>query len=334
MRNKFENDIIRIGPTGVQKELFKIEGKNGKLRNGKRFEIPEYLASLNLNAYEFPGGRMANFKDSPDYEKFRQNAQKFNVAISLHAPYYISLTSEDDIVYEKSIERLAHTYAWATYLNAKRIVLHPGSYGKSILSNKKSNKSGLDSFMDTSQSSKIDANIRNKITKIVDGIRSGIEMAGKIYPDLRSEFQNICLCPETMGKHGQLGTLSEIIEICKSVGLNKARPCVDFGHLYARNLGKLSADQLYSKTINQLESELGSNVVQSLHIHYSIVEFTPKGEKKHHENETRTWGPQVDSLFQFIVDNQLTPIIINESPKLEPDAVWLMQKLNNLRKST
>ena len=72
----FDNDKIRIGPTGVKKDLFFMKGRADKLRKGKRFEIPEYLSSMGLNAYEFSAGRMANFSDSPIYEKFRANSIK------------------------------------------------------------------------------------------------------------------------------------------------------------------------------------------------------------------------------------------------------------------
>lgn len=320
----FENDKVRIGPTGAQKELFKMPGKGGTLRNGKRFEIPQYFNQLGLNAYEFPGGRMSKFNDSPEYEKFRMNAEKFDVAVSLHAPYYISLTSENPETYERSIERIAHSYAWASYLNAKRIVLHPGSYG-----GQKPSSSSLDSFMTKKKSNPSNS----RISQIVDGIKQGIDQSQILYPTLASKFKEICLCPETMGKQGQLGTIPEVIEICKSVGLEKTRPCIDFGHLYARNLGKIADPDLYRNTFDLLEKELGHHVVQNLHIHYSIIEFTAKGEKKHHGNRIEEWGPSIDPLFQIIKDNSLTPIIINESPELEPDAVFLMEKWNKINKN-
>ncbi|MHA1673956.1 MAG: TIM barrel protein [Promethearchaeota archaeon] len=319
----FENEGgLRIGPTGAQKDLFKMPGKGGKLRNGKRFEIPEYLAGLGLNAYEFPGGRMANFSDNATYAKFRKNSDIHGIAISFHAPYYISLTSENPEIYEKSIERVAHSYAWATYLNAKRIVVHPGTYG----SQKK--KGGMDKFMSTGHTSHTShtSPVKKKMSQIITGIQDGIKMASDLYPDLRSQFKNICLCPETMGKHGQMGTLKEIIEICKSVGLQKTRPCIDFGHIFARNLGKKTGSSLYGSVFDKLESELGNHVVQHLHIHYSVIEYTEKGEKKHHGNQNSDWGPSITPLFDLIEERSLTPIIINESPELEPDAVLLMNQ--------
>ncbi|MHA1611023.1 MAG: TIM barrel protein, partial [Promethearchaeota archaeon] len=284
----FENDVLRIGPTGATKENFKMPGKGGKIRNGKRFELPEYLSGLGLNAYEFPGGRMTNFNDSEAYAKFRKNAKNYDMAISFHAPYYISLTSENPEIYEKSIERVAHSYAWATYLNAKRIVVHPGTYGAQNKNKEKVGKKqgNLDNFVSSGKTSPT----KSKLSQIISGIQGGIKLAGKIYPDLQSEFKDICLCPETMGKHGQMGTVKEIIEICKSVGLQKTRPCIDFGHIFARNLGKKTGSSLYDPVFDLIEAELGHQVVQHLHIHYSVIEYTGKGEKKHHGNQNSEWG--------------------------------------------
>lgn len=325
----FDNDRVRIGPTGVQNKLFKIEKENGKKIQGKKREIPEYLVSKKLNAYEFPAGRLAKFSDNHENQMFRKNSEKWDLAVSLHAPYYISLTSEDDAIYTKSIERLAHCYAWATYINAKRIVLHPGSYGKS---EKSSKKVSLEKFME-SKVPKAKSINQSKIQQIILGIKEGIELADKLHPDLKPKFKQICLCPETMGKLGQMGTIPDIIEICKSVGLNYTRPCVDFGHLYARSLGKIPENKLYTDAFDLIEAELGSKVVQSLHIHYSIVEYGTKGEIKHHENQNQDWGPKIDELFQLILERDFTPIIINESPALEADAQLLVQKWELMQKN-
>jgi deoxyribonuclease-4 len=303
----FENDKLRIGPPAVQEDLFFMpDGKSGK-RKGKRFEIPEYLASLGLNAYEFSAGRMASFSDSPDYAKFRENTKKFDIAMSIHAPYYISLTSEKPETYETSIKRLANVYAWAVWLNASRIVLHPGTYVKG---------------------KKIDELIR----MIVEGINRGIALADELFPTMKAEFKRICLCAETMGKQGQLGPTEDIIAICKEVGIDRCRPCIDFGHLYARDVGKKEGRNFYEGEFQKIEKELGHQVVQHLHVHYSHVKFTAKGEAEHVPNNNSEFGPDVIPLFKLILENGYTPIIINESPELEPDAQLLMKQYIELKK--
>ena len=91
---------------------------------------------------------------------------------------------------------------------------------------------------------------------------------------------------------------------------------------------------MYESIFEQLEQELGSNIIQHLHIHYSKIEFTQKGEKMHHPNTNTSWGPEIDPLFEIIKEQDLTPIIINESPELEPDAVLLMNQWKSLQNAT
>lgn len=83
---------------------------------------------------------------------------------------------------------------------------------------------------------------------------------------------------------------------------------------------------MYQTTWDLIEAELGSEVAQHLHIHYSRIEYTGKGEKEHVPNTNPTWGPKITPLFEFIKEREYTPIIINESPELEPDALLLQKE--------
>lgn len=168
---------------------------------------------------------------------------------------------------------------------------------------------------------------------IIEGIKTGRDLAFEHYPNLVSQFNNICICPETMGKLGQLGTLDEVIIICKNIGTKISRPCVDFGHLNARERGKISAEQLYRSSFDLIEKELGKHVVENLHIHYSKIEYTERGEKKHVPNSNDEWGPKIDPLFFMCKENGYHPIIINESPELEPDAVMLINRWETIQAS-
>ena len=330
----FSNNEVRIGPTGVQTELFKMPGRNGKIRNGTRFDIPIYLAEQGLNTYEFPGGRMSTMNNSEDYQKFKENAKNNNIAISFHAPYYISFTSLSEETFDNSIERLANCFLWATYIGAKRIVVHPGSYNLSKSKSKKSilqnqallSNFGINKQKEKSSTPQFTEHIQKLLNKIAEGIKKGVALAYTLHPELKDEFDAICVCPETMGKQGQLGTLNEVIYICKKVGLDRARPCIDFGHLYARNNGskKYSGKNLYNHVFNTLERELGKEIIDTLHIHYSHIAYTEKGEKMHVPNTNEDWGPKFHPLIELIKERKIKPIIINESPDLDPDAKLLM----------
>ncbi|MCP4761246.1 MAG: TIM barrel protein [archaeon] len=289
---------MRIGPPSIKKENFLVE-RNGKIVKGKREEIPKFLNDMGLNLYEYQAGRGIKFKKKEDLADFRNNCIKHNIFVSIHGPYYISLCSENQETLQRSIERIGELYQGALWLGAKRAVFHPGSYGKN---GKK----------------------EEKLKMVIKSIKKGIELAEINYPEEFSDFKDIALCPETMGKHGQLGPLEDIITICREVGTEKCIPTIDFGHIYARRLGKLKTKKDFLKILEQIEQELGKKVAENLHIHYSQIEYTKKGEKKHHPLSVKKWGPDFKPMLEIINELGYKPSIVIESPDLEEDAKLIM----------
>ncbi|MBD3353275.1 MAG: TIM barrel protein, partial [Candidatus Lokiarchaeota archaeon] len=208
---KFVNDKIRIGPPSVDKDNFIVE-RNGRRVKGKREEIPKYLSSMGLNLYEYNAGRGFKVKKKADLADFRENSIKNDVLVTIHGPYYISLCSDSPKTLERSIERIGELYQGASWLGAKRAVFHPGGYGK-----KRTKEECLKC--------------------VIESIEKGITLSEQNYPDEFDNFKDIALCPETAGKHGSLGDLDEIITICQTIGTDKCIPTIDFGHMYAYNVG-------------------------------------------------------------------------------------------------
>ncbi|MHA1727148.1 MAG: TIM barrel protein [Promethearchaeota archaeon] len=295
----FINDCVRIGPPSVNKDDFMVD-RNGRIVKGKREEIPKYLADMGLNLYEYNAGRGFKFKQREDLAEFRTNCKKYDVFVSVHGPYYISLCSENPETLKRSIERIGELYQGALWLGAKRAVFHAGSYGKK--GTKKEN-----------------------LNIVIDSLKKGIKLAEENYPKEFSEFKDIALCPETTGKQGQLGTVEEIIAICREIGTDKCIPTVDFGHVYARSVGKLKTKDDFLKVFIKIEKQLGKKVVENLHIHYSHIEYTKKGEKMHHPLSNNEWGPDFKPIFEIIHENGYKPTIVIESPDLEKDAKFLME---------
>lgn len=122
---------------------------------------------------------------------------------------------------------------------------------------------------------------------------------------------------ETTGKHSQFGTLEEIIDICKSV--KKCVPVVDFAHVYARNGGKID----YGKILKSLEV-LDIDVI---HSHFSNIEFTHKGERRHLVVED---NPPFEPLAKEIMKKKASITIICESPIIEQDSLRMKQVFEKL----
>jgi deoxyribonuclease-4 len=130
---------------------------------------------------------------------------------------------------------------------------------------------------------------------------------------------------ETMGKINQLGTLEEVLELCRID--STLVPVVDFGHLNARNLGEMfkTADD-YLQIFDKIDRLLGADVAKNLHCHFSKIEWTGSGEKRHLTFEDQIYGPQFEPLVEVIAKNGLTPTIICESAGTQSEDALAMKK--------
>jgi len=122
------------------------------------------------------------------------------------------------------------------------------------------------------------------------------------------------LAPETTGKGSQFGDLDELLDLRKATGCSLT---VDFSHLKARNNGKIDYDEVFNKL----------KPLKELHCHFSGIEWTEKGERRH----LLTNEGDIKELLLFFKKYKKTAVIINESPDPIGDAhkmkkIW--EKLN------
>ena len=140
-------------------------------------------------------------------------------------------------------------------------------------------------------------------------------------------YAHIALCPETMGKIGQLGDLAEVLELC---GLDERLiPCVDFGHLYARSLGELTGSEACKTMLDEMEKALGPQRVRTFHSHFSQIEFTPKGGEKCHRtfDDNGGFGPDPAPLMAEIARRGWEPTFICESAGTQAKDALTMKRL-------
>ena len=141
---------------------------------------------------------------------------------------------------------------------------------------------------------------------------------------------DIHICPETMGKINQLGTLEEVLELCTLD--ERMIPTIDFGHLHARGLGCLNEKEDFEKIFDIIENKLGSDRLKSFHSHFSRIEFTSGGEKKHWTYCDTQYGPEFDHIAELIYKKNLSPVIISESRgTMAEDALTLKKIYQKVR---
>ncbi len=254
-------------------------------------DIPRCMQEKGLDAFEYQCGRGVNVKTEVANE-LGALAKERNIRLSLHAPYYISLSSVEEEKRDKSIDYIMASAKAADAMGAGRIIVHSGSCSKI------SREYALELAKDT-------------LTK-----------ARKTLDD--NGLKHIHICPETMGKINQLGTLSEVMELCKID--ERMIPCIDFGHLNARDLGIIKGEQEYAAILDEIENNLGADRVKIFHSHFSKIEYTAGGEKQHLTFEDMQFGPDYEPLMNQIVKRGLAPTIICESAGTQSDDALKMKQ--------
>jgi deoxyribonuclease-4 len=104
-------------------------------------------------------------------------------------------------------------------------------------------------------------------------------------------------------------------------------PVVDFGHLNARDCGGVfkTADD-YMRVFDEIDRKLGAEIACNLHCHFSKIEWTDKGEKKHLTFVDEIYGPDFEPLMEAIAKHSLSPTIISESAGTQSDDALAMKK--------
>ena len=124
-------------------------------------------------------------------------------------------------------------------------------------------------------------------------------------------LDDMYVCLETMGKSAQIGTVDEILDFCTL--FDHYMPTFDFGHINALTGGTLKTDADYEDIIVKCLKTLGEYRTKNVHIHFSKIEYSSKGEVKHLTLADTKYGPEFEPLARVIKKYNLEPTIICES---------------------
>lgn len=261
---------IKFGPAGNAQSFAEAGFK-------ATVDAPRWLHEMGLNAYEYQCGRGVNIGEETA-RKIAAQAALHDIAMSLHAPYYINLSNRDEERVQKNIGYVLASCQAATWLGADRIVVHTGGVGK---------QSRTKAFENTKE------NVRD--------ILNAVEQAG----------YTTTICLETMGKQSVIGSAEEIFEL---VALDdRLLPCIDFGHLNARTCGKCSTEEEFAQVLDLMENTIGTERARVFHSHFSHIEYGPKGEVRHLTFADEQYGPDFAPLAKLIAQRGWTPRFICES---------------------
>ena len=264
--------MIKFGPAGSDDAFKKAGYKNSE-------DMPKYLNEMGLDAFEYQCGRGVRISEEKA-QKIKDQAEKYNISLSVHSPYYISLSTQEEEKKHATIKYIIDTMKAAKLMGADRVVVHAGS----LL--------GLDREY---------------------AVNSSCELLKRAQEEADKEgLGDIHICPETMGKINQLGDSREIIKMCKVD--DRFIPTIDFGHLHSRSLGKLSTQKDFEEELQMYIDELGYDRMKHFHAHFSKMEWTQNGgEKCHVTLDLEGYGPDFIEVAKAIKKLNLEPRIICES---------------------
>lgn len=277
---------------GGNSEAFKLAGGKSSL------QAPGFVKKIGLDAYEYEAGN-GIVGSNEAFAALGVKAREHGIKMSFHTPYFISLSSTEKEKRDNSIEYIRRSAEVSDLLGAETMVVHCGSCAK------------IDRETAMSYSA-----------ETLTGAALMLEDYG----------YNVKLGIETMGKINQLGTLSEVLRLCKIS--KRFVPVVDFGHLNARDRGSLFTKDDFKRIFDEISETLGGEYADNLHCHFSKIMFTEMGEKKHLTFEDEIYGPRFEPLAEAIVSLGVSPTIICESAGTQSDDALYMKQVYEAYKNS
>jgi len=251
------------------------------------------ISALGLEAMELQFVQRVSMGEESAHQ-VRQAALDHGVRLSAHAPYYINFNSQAAEKVEASGERLLKAARIAALCGAHSVVFHAGYYHDD-------------------PPAVVYGRIKERLQALTEQVRA--------------EGLSICLRPETSGRASQFGDLDEVLRL--SAEIAGVRPCIDWGHLYARACGVLNGYSAFGTVLDRVQAFLGKGALSDMHLHVQGMAYTRAGERKH--LNLGASDLRYEELAQALLDWGVGGTVVCESPNLEEDALLLKQVYRRLR---
>ena len=255
-------------------------------------EAAAFVRERGLDCFEYSFGRGVRMTES----KARSIGSAFakeGVEISVHAPYFINFANPDDEMAAKSFGYVLDSAKMLLAMGGRRVVFHPAAQGK-------------------------DSRER-AVERTVERLKL---LRDYIY---LNDLQGLMFCPETMGKVAQIGTVEEVTRFCEIDEIYT--PCVDFGHVNAREQGSLKKAADYRIRLEYMLEHLGYERMKHFHVHFSKIQYGAKGEIRHLTFADSVFGPEFEPLAEVLHDLKLEPYVVSESDGLQAEEAAEMKRI-------
>lgn len=255
-------------------------------------KIFEWLHGLGLNAFEaqMTYGPKTSIEDC---KKIKKLSEELDIKVSVHGAYYIVLASDDKVKVRRSIETLKKTFKLADLMGADTVVIHPGSlYGE-------------------------DPKI------IMDKLEKNI---GLFFDEIGDSHIGLFL--ETAGKKGQIGSVEEILYL--SDNIKGCFPCIDFGHVHAREGGSLRSPESIDKLFDVLKKHKMFSKNNRIHFHYTPIHYGNRGEIMHKkiddkDDKNNLYHPRYERIVENIAKLKIPVTVISETHNSQEQGAMAMR---------
>ncbi len=233
---------------------------------------------------EYVQGVIADF---PKMRKIGESAKEMGLVLTAHAPYYINLYARERYKVDKSYSYILDTARVLDCANGYSVVFHAAYY------------------------------LGTKPQEVYQTVK---EHLVHISSFAEKEALKVWIRPELMGKTSQFGTLEEILKLSEEIG-GRILPCIDFAHLHARTDGHYNTYEEFMEVFEEIENKLGEKAVKNMHIHYSGIKYSSRGEQKH--TILRQSDMRMREFLKALKDYNIYGVLVCESPNIEGDALLL-----------
>ncbi len=264
--------MIYLGPAGVP---LSCKGRT-------TLEGVQHVQDLGLNAMEIQFVRGIRMDEEYALE-VGELAKARNVKLSVHAPYYTNMVSDNAATIEKSMDKIAMSGYFADILKADTVVAHTGFY--------------------TSLSKK-------------ETWELAAQGAAQIRDYFRDNKFSCRLGLEVMGKPQCLGDLDEMVALCQEV--KGVIPVIDFGHIHARGNGSLRTKADFDAVLEAIEPLTG---MKHVHAYFTGVKYSNNTEL--HHVPIKKGDLDFVPLAEALLDRKLDITMISVSPIVEHDAMYM-----------
>ncbi len=233
-------------------------------------------------------------KNKARMEEIRSTAEELDMYLTVHAPYFVNLNAKEKEKLAASKIRILDALSMAELAGAKSVCVHPAFY----------------LGMDPDEAYE---NVRKATAEIMD-------KKEKLFPNVNLAF-------ETMGKRTQFGTIEEVLRISKQF---KIYPCIDPAHMHARENGAWNTRKEWEEMINLYQKYLGKKSLKSMHMHFSGIEYTEKGERRHLplKKSDANWK----EFLSVLKKKDIEGVLVCESPILEEDTLLMQRTYDKIKK--